>query len=90
MGGWVLDLSSILFIKSELHCRFFAPLSNSEILFHKISDNQILRSSNYSISGWSPVSRPLFKAPKCQTTLVPLHGKFASLKALVYDRIFAR
>ena len=46
MGGWVLDLSSILFIKSELHCRLFAPLSNSEILFHKISDNQILRSSN--------------------------------------------
>ena len=46
MGGWVLDLSSILFIKSELHCRFFAPLPNSEILFHKISDNQILRSSN--------------------------------------------
>ena len=27
MGGWaVLDLSSILFIKSELHCRRFAPL----------------------------------------------------------------
>ena len=47
MGGWaVLDLSSILFIKSELHCRRFAPLCNSEILFHKISDNRILRSSN--------------------------------------------
>ena len=26
MGGWaVLDLSSILFIKSERHCRRFAP-----------------------------------------------------------------
>ena len=47
MGGWVvLDLSSILFIKSELHCRCFASLCNSEILFHKISDNRILRSSN--------------------------------------------
>ena len=47
MGGWeVLDLSSILFIKSELRCRRFAPLSNSEILIHKISDNRILRSSN--------------------------------------------
>ena len=32
--GWknaVLDLSSILFIKSELHRRGFAPLCNSEI-----------------------------------------------------------
>ena len=47
MGGWtVLDLPSISFIKSELHCRSFAPLCNSEILFHKISDNPILRSSN--------------------------------------------
>ena len=27
----VSDLSSILFIKSELHCRRFAPLCNSEI-----------------------------------------------------------
>ena len=27
----VLDLSLILFIKSELLCRRFAPLSNSEI-----------------------------------------------------------
>ena len=44
MGGWaVLDLHSISFIKSELHCRSFVPLCNSEILFHKISDN---RSSN--------------------------------------------
>ena len=47
MGIWaVLDLSSILFIKSEQHCRRFAPLCNSEILYHKISDNRILRSSN--------------------------------------------
>ena len=47
MGCWVvLDLSSILFIKSELHCRRFAPLCNSEILFYKISDNRILRSSD--------------------------------------------
>ena len=47
MGGWaVLDLSSILFIKLELHCGHFAPLWNSEILFHEISDNRILRSSN--------------------------------------------
>ena len=33
--GWknaVLDLSSILFIKSELHCRRFTPLCNSEII----------------------------------------------------------
>ena len=33
--GWknaVIDLSSILFIKSELHSRRFAPLFNSEIL----------------------------------------------------------
>ena len=32
--GWksaVLDLSSILFIQSELHCRLFAPLCNSQI-----------------------------------------------------------
>ena len=36
--GWknaVLDLSSILFIKSELHCRRFAPLWNSEITWSK-------------------------------------------------------
>ena len=47
MGGWaVLDLSSILFINSELHCTSFAPLCNSEILFNKISENRILRSSN--------------------------------------------
>ena len=40
IGGWaVLDLSSILCIKSELHCRPFALLCNSEILFHKTSDN---------------------------------------------------
>ena len=40
MGGWaVLDLSSTLFIKSEPHCGRLAPLCNSEILFHKISDN---------------------------------------------------
>ena len=43
MGGRaVLDLSSMLFIKSER----FAPLCNSEILFHKTSNNRILRSSN--------------------------------------------
>ena len=29
----VLGLSSILFIKSELHCRRFAPLCNSEDIF---------------------------------------------------------
>ena len=47
MGGWVvLSLFSILFIKSELHCRCFVPLCNSEILFRKISNNRILRSSN--------------------------------------------
>ena len=47
MGGLaVLDLTSILFIKSELYCRRFAALCNYEILFHKISDNRILRSSN--------------------------------------------
>ena len=40
MGGWpVLDFSSILSIKPELLCRRFALLCNSEILFHKISDN---------------------------------------------------
>ena len=36
-GRAVLDLSLILFIKSELLCRYFAPLSNSKILFHKIA-----------------------------------------------------
>ena len=39
--GWknaVLDLSSILFIKSELHCRRFAPLRNSEITWSKARD----------------------------------------------------
>ena len=47
MDGWaVLDLSSILFIKLELYCRRFAPLYNSKVLFHKISGNRILRSSN--------------------------------------------
>ena len=47
LGGWaVLDLSSILFLKSKLYCRRFAPLCNCEILFHKISDNRIIRSSN--------------------------------------------
>ena len=47
IGRWtVLDLSSILFIKSEPNCRSFAPLCKSEILFHKISDNRVLRSSN--------------------------------------------
>ena len=36
--GWknaVLDLSSILFTKLELHCRHFAPLCNSEIYAEK-------------------------------------------------------
>ena len=47
MDGWaVLDLSSILLIKSEIHCWRFALLCNSEIVFHRISDNRILRSSN--------------------------------------------
>ena len=47
MGGWaVLDLASILFIKSQLHRRHFANICNSETLFHKISDNRILRSLN--------------------------------------------
>ena len=36
-GREVLDLYLILFIKSELLCRRFALLSNSEILFHKIA-----------------------------------------------------
>ena len=35
-GRAVLDLSFILFIKSELLCRRFAPLSISKILFLKI------------------------------------------------------
>ena len=42
--GWknaVLDLSSILFIKSELHRRRFAPLCNSEII--KENYNLLLR-----------------------------------------------
>ena len=91
MGGWeILDLSSILFIKSKLYCRRFALLCNSEILFYKISDNRILRFSNLSISHWNSVSCPLFKASKYHTTLVPLPEKVAPLKALVYDRIFAR
>ena len=34
-GKAVLDLSSALFIKSELHCRRFAPLWNSEFYFIK-------------------------------------------------------
>ena len=47
MGRWaVLDLAAVLFIKSELHCRLFANICNSETLFHKISDNRILRSLN--------------------------------------------
>ena len=29
-----LDLSAILFIKSELHCKRFAPLCNSEICIY--------------------------------------------------------
>ena len=36
-GRAVLDLSLILFIKSELFCRRFVLLSNSKILFHKIA-----------------------------------------------------
>ena len=47
ISGWaVLDLFSNLLIKSDLHCRQFASLCNSDILFHKISDNRILHSSN--------------------------------------------
>ena len=47
MGGWAfLDLSLILFIKSELHSRRFPPLCKSEFLFRKISDNRILPSSD--------------------------------------------
>ena len=38
MGGWaVLDLTSILFIKSKLQCGRFAPFCNFEVSFHKIS-----------------------------------------------------
>ena len=50
MGGWAaLDLCSVLSIKSELHCRHFALLCNSEISFHKTSDNRmlLLRTSLY-------------------------------------------
>ena len=36
-GRAVLDLSLILFIKSELLCRRLAALSNSKILVHKIA-----------------------------------------------------
>ena len=46
MGVWAVLEIYYLFIKSELYCRRFAPLCNSEIVFHKISDNRILRSSN--------------------------------------------
>ena len=41
------------------------------------------------MSDWSLVSRPLFKAPSYQTTLVPLPEKMAPLEALVCDRMFA-
>ena len=48
--GWknaVLDLSLILFIKSELHCRHFAPLCNSEIfLLYFTSWNQLHQNSD--------------------------------------------
>ena len=38
MGGWaVLDLTSILFIKSKLQCGRFALFCNFEILFYKTS-----------------------------------------------------
>ena len=78
-GGWaVLDLFSILFIKSELR------------LFHKISDNRILRSSSKSILDWSPFSHLLFKGSNYRATLVPLPEKVAPLKALLYNRIFPR
>ena len=43
----VLDLSSILFVKSELLWRRFAPLGNSKILFNKIavrSNTEIFKS----------------------------------------------
>ena len=47
ISGWaVLDIFSNLLIKSDLHSRRFASLCNSDILFHKISDNPILHSSN--------------------------------------------
>ena len=82
MGGWaVLELSSILFIKSELHCGRIASWCNSEILFHKISDNQILRSLNLIC---------IRLALNYQTTLVPFPEKVAPLKALIYDIIFVR
>ena len=47
MGRWaVLNFSSILFKELELHCGYFVPLCNFEVLFHKISNNRILRSSS--------------------------------------------
>ena len=37
VGGQLLDLSLILFTKSELLCRRFTPLINSKFFFQKIA-----------------------------------------------------
>ena len=87
-GMWWVGHSSSLFIKLGLHSGHFAPLRNSKTLFHKISDNWILRSSNPIYFRLGTVSRPLFKAPNYRTTLVPLPKKFDPLKELAHDRIF--
>ena len=91
MGGWAaLDLSSILFKVPEIHCGCFAPLYSSDVHFIKSQLIKCFVLRTLPISDWSPVSRPLFKAPNYQTSLVPVSEKVAPLKALIYDRIFAR
>ena len=58
----MLDLPSILFIKSRLHCMYFVTWFNLGILFHKISIDPILNSPNLLLSEWRPVLNSLFKA----------------------------
>ena len=60
-GREILNLLSILFIKSRLHCRRFAPWCNLGILFHKFSVNLILNSLSLLLSDWSPVLYTLLK-----------------------------
>ena len=58
MDGWaILDLPSILFIKSELHCRRFSLLSNREIFFIKSQTIEycVLRTNLYQTGVPPPV-----------------------------------
>ena len=73
-GRAVLDLSLILFIKLELLCRCFTPLSNSKILFHKIAV-------------WSntAIFKPVLHLTGAQVSFLCSQGHYVPLMTLLWE-----